>query len=190
MTRKSIIRERLSNLGEDEVMVLTTASDVTQVRMISAELGRPVTIKSFRRKPNLPPSEWVVEWKKPTPIVVYSTAREQSDGTVRKVDSTILVAPKHWESRQTPVGKSGRVLDALAYYEPGHDAIPAEWLVWDKKLGIVFKPKYVRNPATLTNRLNIELGLSPTRFMLATDYTYLDEDEALERFKVLESVQI
>lgn len=189
MTRKEIIVKSLLSLTDKNYFAVKTVSDLTQVRQQSKILGIDVKSRNMNgtyvitlRDKKFDIADYDV---KPIGVSVQEEqAIPMGNLKVAKYERSV----KHWETKQTPLGTSGIALNGLAYYEKGWEEIPEEWLVFEETLQTVFKPRYVKNPALLTNKLTRSLNLPDTKVMLNENYYPCEAVEADLREQTLDKV--
>lgn len=189
MTRKEVIVKSLLALTDKNYFAVKTVADLTQVRQQSKLLG--INVKSR----NMNGTYVITLREKPFDIADYdvkpigiSVQEEQAIPMGNLRVAKYEKAVKHWESKQTPLGTSGITLNGLAYYEQGWEEIPEDWLVFEETLQTVFKPRYVKNPALLTNKLTRSLNLPDTKIMLSENYYPCEAVEADLREQTLDKV--
>lgn len=187
MTRRELIVKSLKALTPDNYFAVKTFSDLTQVRQQSKLLGIEVKSRAMGgvyaitlKKKKLNVADYEL---KPVGI---SASQEQGIPMQNLANARYERAMKHWETRLTPVGTSGITLTGLAYYPDGWQDIPEDWLIYEEMLDIVFKPRYVKNPALLTNKLTKGLSLPDTKVMLKADFTPCEAADAEEREQLLD----
>lgn len=173
MSFRSDVKEALEQLREGMVLYLDSHSNTIQTRTVANEMGKKITISKVGD------SRWAVRLKTGRGLALAFAS--QGDMTA----GSYANKARNWESRLTPVGRSGIPREGLAYYPQGHQDIPQDWLVYVEDFDIVFKPRYVRNPMELLNDKLIKAGLPPTRYMLNDNYERITPEEEEKRFNFI-----
>lgn len=173
MSFRSDVREALEQLREGMVLYLDSHSSTIQTRTVANEMGKKITISKVGD------SRWAVRLKTGRGLALAFAS--QGDMTA----GSYANKARNWESRLTPVGRSGIPREGLAYYPQGHQDIPQDWMVYVEDFDIVFKPRYVRNPVELLNDKLIKAGLPPTRYMLNDNYERITPEEEEKRFNFI-----
>ena len=185
-TKKEILRQALLALTNDNYFAVETFSESVQVRVLAKEMNVAIKVSNIN-------GVYVVTQKKsketetvdllPLPKRTACGEKPMDLKDLRAVE--YAEAPKHWESRKTPVGTSGVAITGLAYKPEGWEEIPEDWLVYNRSFAMVFKPKYVANPAILTNSLTRSMGRKDLNIYLNEKYVPVDTEEALFREQTL-----
>lgn len=188
MSRKELIVKSLKALTPDNYFGVKTVADLVQVRQQAKLLGIKVKSKCLNGvycitlKDKLDTAQY--EMKPLTINTDEHVAMPVKNLNQAKYETAI----KHWENKLTPIGSSGIAINGLAYHEKGWEEIPDDWLVYEENLNIVFKPRFVANPAALCNALTRSMNLPDTKIMLTSEYKPCEAVEAQEREQVLNKV--
>lgn len=177
MSRKNQIKSALSQLTPESYFQLNTYSESVMCREAAHELGIPIKVKKMG-------TVYMVVLKGLDPFENIEL-RSLSKGLVSKPLTKYIQAAKHWEFKTAPVGMSGVVIAGLDWYEQGHEDIPEDWIIYDNRMNTLFKPRFVINPALLTNVVTDEMGLPPTKECVTPEYYAMDKDKAEIIFETL-----
>lgn len=174
MTMKDNLREALKTMQVGDCIHLDNNSQIATARALAAQLGFRLTIKKVLR------GGFTCYKKSPKTEKVFPLESVNQQGFLNPPPDTptpIRYAPKHWELRNTPFGKSGTPLRSLSWREEplsGFDGLR----VYNADLGITFDPAHVTNPSALSNRLARTLNQPDNNIMLNADCLALPVDEA------------